>query len=184
VLNGISVGDLAGIRDLLEHSERVGTPFMTTFLLRGLAQAGNPQLAVQHIRALWGSMLDAGARTFWEEFPEPDRSPYEMYDRPFGKSLCHGWSAGPAAMLPELTLGLRPVDDNWVRFEVNPHLGPLNWAEATVPTSHGDIFVRAEASGALLIKIPSGTSLVFPTHDLPGPICYEISAKAELTVSP
>jgi alpha-L-rhamnosidase len=179
VLNGLSAGDAPGIRALLELSKQVGTPFMTSFLLRGLAQTGNPQLAVQHIRELWGSMLDDGARTFWEEFPEPGRSPYEMYGRPFGKSLCHGWSAGPAAMLPELILGLRPLGDNWSRFEVDPHLGPLHWAEASVPTSHGVILVRAESSGATLIEIPSGTSLTFPTHDIPGPARYEIPARAK-----
>ena len=52
---------------------------------------------------------------------------------PFGRSRCHAWAAGPAAILPEAVLGLRPLDDGWSRFTVRPDLGDLEWAAAVVP---------------------------------------------------
>ena len=49
-------------------------------------------------------MLESDTTTFWEEFPEPGESAYAMYGRPFARSLCHAWGAGPAALLPETVL--------------------------------------------------------------------------------
>lgn len=176
VLAGASTPDEPGIVALLEGTERVGTPFMTSFLLKALAAGGRSELALERVRALWGSMLDHGARTFWEEFPEPGASPYEMYGRPFGKSLCHGWSAGPAAMLPEMILGLRPLEDAWAVFEVRPRLGELLWADATVPTTRGAITVHAERDGTGTVSFPARTALLLKGRMILGPAQVDLAS--------
>jgi alpha-L-rhamnosidase len=104
-------------------------------------------------------MLDRGARTFWEEFPEEGEDDLAMYGRPFGRSLSHGWSAGPAALLPELVLGVRPAADGWSAFTVDPELGDLDWAEAVVPVPTGDLTVRCDGD-ATVVDVPPGTVLV------------------------
>lgn len=134
-----------------------GTPFMRAFALRSLGSLGHADDAVDEIRTLWGRMLDAGALTFWEEFGETGTSPYEMYRRPFGKSLCHAWSAGPVALLPELVLGLRPRCDGWAQFDVAPRLDDLEWAGAVVPTPHGDLTVFADRFETT-VEIPANTT--------------------------
>ena len=109
-----------------------GTPFMTAFRLRALLAAGDAPAVLDEVRSTWGAMLDRGPGTFWEE-SSIDDEPFAMYGRAFGRSLCHAWASGPAAILPEAVLGLRPLDDGWSRFEVRPDLGDLEWAAAVVP---------------------------------------------------
>ncbi|WP_137845423.1 alpha-L-rhamnosidase C-terminal domain-containing protein [Microbacterium sp. 2FI] len=139
----------------LAPHRRAGTPFMTSFMLRALAVTGKEAAAVERLRLLWGDMLMAGARTFWEEFREQG-DPLGMYGRPFGKSLCHAWSSGPAAMLPEFILGLRPTEDGWREFTLSPTLGDLSWAAAVIPTPQGAIFACATPS-AIVLEVPAGS---------------------------
>ncbi|NQX29218.1 hypothetical protein HQQ81_17880 [Microbacteriaceae bacterium VKM Ac-2854] len=158
VLSGIGHGDgaVAAIRN-----GAVRTPWMAAFAVRALAAAGHPEEAVERMRARWAPLLAAGATTFWEDFTAEGESPYEMYGRPFGKSLAHAWGAGPAAILPETVLGIRPESDGWATFSVAPRLGALRWASAVVPIPHGDIVVEA-AGGSVTVELPGGTRLLRP----------------------
>lgn len=81
---------------------------------------------------------------------------YAFYDRPYGKSLCHAWSAGPAAFLPSEILGLRPLDDGWKRFSVKPNPGSLKWVSSTVPTPYGNIIVDVVGKN-MTLNVPAGT---------------------------
>lgn len=157
VLSGLHEGPPDAVREVLLGTT-VGTPFMTAYRLRALGLVGGRRAAVTELRRLWGGMLDRGARTFWEEFPT-DGGDLAMYGRPFGKSLCHAWASGPAALLPELVLGVRPVDEGWSAFTVDPDLGGLGWAEAVVPTPAGEIVVRCDGEG-VVVDVPRGSSLV------------------------
>ncbi|MFF2050637.1 alpha-L-rhamnosidase C-terminal domain-containing protein [Leifsonia sp. NPDC058194] len=167
VLAGLNGADDAGIRALLLATPRAGTPFMTAFLLRALIELGESDAALERIRSLWGGMLDSGARSFWEEFGD-DGPAYAMYGRPFGKSLCHAWSSGPAALLPDAVLGIRPLADGWSRFAVAPRLGALAWAEARVPAPQGDIIVAAQGR-TVTVEVPAGATLVTGGAEHPGP---------------
>ena len=144
------------------------TPFVTTFAVRALAEAGRPDAAVEQVRRRWGEMLALGATTFWEEFPEDGASPYEMYGRPFGKSLCHAWAAGPAQLLPEIVCGLRPLSDGWATFAVDPRLGDLAWAMAIVAVPGGEITVLA-TQAEVSVTVPAGHALVHGGELLQGP---------------
>jgi hypothetical protein len=155
-----------GVRAALVSADRAGTPFMTAFALRALGLAGEREEAVRRLSGWWGRMLDAGAQTFWEDFDDGEDG-LAMYGRPFGKSLCHAWSAGPLALLPELVLGIRPLEDGWAAFEVDPRLGELAWARAVVPVPGGDIVVDA-SPGRTIVDVPPGTVLRHPVRgDLP-----------------
>ena len=148
-----------------------GTPFMTAFRLRALLAAGDAPAVLDEVRSTWGAMLDRGPGTFWEE-SSIDDEPFAMYGRAFGRSLCHAWASGPAAILPEAVLGLRPLDDGWSRFEVRPDLGDLEWAAAVVPAPGGDIVVVADV-GSVTVQVPSGSVLVREGHAVPGPAAVE-----------
>ncbi|MBW9111975.1 hypothetical protein JNB63_20195 [Microbacterium trichothecenolyticum] len=161
-----------GVADIVANTV-AGTPFMRAFALLGLGRLGRRPEAVAEVRRLWGRMLDAGALTFWEEFGETGTSPYEMYRRPYGKSLCHAWSAGPAAILPQLVLGLAPLADGWREFSVDPMLGELGWAGAVIPTPHGDLVVHADRARTI-VEVPEGTTLVHDTVRHTGPVRVEL----------
>ncbi|GAA1056241.1 hypothetical protein GCM10017608_27390 [Agromyces luteolus] len=166
-----------GVPDGVASSIRTGTagtPFMTAFRLRARLAAGEHDAVLEEIERIWGAMLDAGPGTFWEEGPSGGDD-LAMYGRPFGRSLCHAWSAGPAALIPEAVLGLRPLDDGWTRFEVEPRLGGLEWASAVVPTPLGDLFVHADAEG-VTVQVPAGATLVRGERVEVGPAVVEFGA--------
>lgn len=156
-------------------STATGTPFMRALALIGMARLGRRAEAVREVKRLWGRMLNTGALTFWEEFGDTGASPYEMYRRPYGKSLCHAWSAGPAAVLPQVVLGLVPVEDGWREFTVDPRLGDLAWAGAVVPTPHGDIVVLADRERTV-VEVPVGATLVDAADRHAGPLRVELPA--------
>ena len=52
------------------------------------------------------------------------------------------------------TLGITPAEPGYASVRVNPALGGLDWAKATVPTPHGPLTVEAHADGRLTIDSP------------------------------
>jgi hypothetical protein len=143
---------------------------MAGFEVMALAQLGNTNYMLNRVKNYWGGMLAKGATTFWEAYnvTESNKKQYAFYGRPYGKSLCHAWSAGPAAFLPSELFGLKPVEDGWKRFSLNPNLGYLEWASVCVPTKYGNIVVDIENAN-IQISIPSGTTLEWKGNIIEGP---------------
>ena len=169
VLSGLAQPEqLPGLRRFLVAHPTRGTPFMKGFELLALAQAGEPATALERLSGYWGEMLDAGATTFWEDFKTGETKHYTMYGRPYGRSLCHAWASGPTAFLPMIVFGVHPLADGWREFTLNPQLGRLNWALATLPTPHGSIEISSDPAKNT-VRIPAGTTLVFGTHRYSGP---------------
>jgi alpha-L-rhamnosidase len=138
----------------------VGTPFMKAIENRALLRCGQAKKVVGSIRTYWGGMLQEGATTFWEAYDDSatGAAHYSFYGRPFGKSLCHAWSAGPLFLLSGDVFGLSPLEPGWRRFAVSPEPTGLEWACTSVPTPCGNIDVQVEA-GTVLVKVPEGTTL-------------------------
>ncbi|MBN8525873.1 MAG: alpha-rhamnosidase, partial [Planctomycetes bacterium] len=122
------------------------------------ARLGDAATALAQIRAAWGGMLDLGATSFWEAFDPTHQGDqhWAYYGRPFAKSLCHAWGSGPAALLPQILLGIRPLERGWRRVAVRPQLCGLEWAAACVPTPLGDLQVEVRAGRKPTIRAPRG----------------------------
>ena len=77
---------------------RMNTPYMHHYYIMALLKAGLRQEAERHLKDYWGSMLDAGADTFWEcwDPADPEASPYGGL---IVNSFCHAWSCTPAYIL-------------------------------------------------------------------------------------
>lgn len=148
----------------------VGTPYMAGFECLALARLGAVGDMLSRIDTCWGAMLKLGASSFWEAFEARSQGDahYGFYGRPFGKSLCHAWSAGPAAILPQALFGLVPLEDSWRVFTVEPRLGPLSWACATVPTPHGDITLAADAGRRMQLTVPAGAAALWRGQTITG----------------
>lgn len=148
----------------------VGTPYMAGFENIALGRLGGIDAMLQRVNCYWGAMIDRGATTFWEAYNVADDGDqaYAFYNRPFAKSLCHAWSAGPASFLPAEIFGLRPTADGWARFSVDPRLGTLQWACATVPTPHGDIEVAVDIH-SMTLRLPAGTAAQWREYTFTGP---------------
>ncbi len=163
---------LAGLREPGEMFAQVlgrdGVRGFSTFyggyMLDAMCAAGEPQVALDAVRAYWGAMLDFGATSFWENFdidwaenafridelPVPGKKDIhgdfgEFCYPGFRHSLCHGWSCGPASWCIRHILGIRPLDTGRRHVEVRPFLGDLNWAEGAMALPDGSsVRVRAE----------------------------------------
>lgn len=93
-------------------------------------------------------MLEYGATTTWESGSGPA-------DMGGSGSLCHAWSAIPAAYAGRYLLGVRPVEPGFGAFTVKIAPGHLTHAEGEIPTPHGRIKVewRRESNGGLAVRV-------------------------------
>ena len=134
--------DRAGLLKALRESTlpNFGTPFLQTWEMLVMAEAGHLDYFLERLEHVWGYMLDQDATTFWEGCGTyASEAEYcAFYGRPYGASLCHAWASGPAFLFPRIFLGLRPLEDGWKRFACRPcaDLGDLR---CTVPTPYGPI---------------------------------------------
>ncbi len=141
------------IADALAEKELppVGTPYMSVFEALALAKAGRIESALALIREIWGGMLALDATSFYEGFNPAENGKQHLvfYDRPYGKSLCHAWSAGPLFLVPQIIAGLEPVSDGWKTFRIAPMPGIT--CSVTVPTPYG--LIQAEIENGALQKL-------------------------------
>lgn len=173
IVSGLATPDqYEGIRRLLEDEkvESVGSPYMAGFEMMALSQLGNTNYILNHVKDYWGGMINRGATTFWEAFDKNDSTnkQYSYYGRPYAKSLCHAWSAGPTAFLPYSLFGLKPLEDGWRLFTLNPNIGYLKWANVCLPTKYGNIIVDINED-KIQISIPKGASLEWKGNTYVGP---------------
>lgn len=183
VVSGLSgEKDRAGIRAFLLDStaQPVGTPYMYGFEMMGLANVHAIDAMFKKVKQYWGGMLANGATTFWEAYNihEKGEGLYAFYNRPYGKSLCHAWSSGPAAFLISEIFGLKPVEDGWKRFLVKPDLGTLTWASTTVPTPYGPVKVDVQGN-QLQVQVPKGTALQWDGQLINGPADFHATLKQQ-----
>ena len=118
----------------------VGTPYVRGWELVALNRAGFHAAFLDGLEKTFGAMLDAGATTFWEGFDAAEKgdAKYAFYGRPWGKSLCHAWSAWPAFLFVSEAMGVKPASDGWATWEANPIPG-AEGMKATVPTPKGTL---------------------------------------------
>lgn len=131
--------------------------YVMTLRIAALFQAGCTADALRDIRSAWGQMLDAGDLTCWERLDLPINDATHYFDAK--GSRCHGWTAGPAWLLPEWITGVHAEADGFDAVRIQPDLADLDWAEATVPTPHGLLQIRVERYGRsqkLYLDLPEG----------------------------
>lgn len=128
--------------------------FMEYWMLLALFDAGLTREALDEIRSYWGQMLRNGATTTWELIDHRVSGLDKIVVG--GRSQCHGWSAGPAHLLPAKILGVTPVAPGFSEIVIRPALGGLEWARGEIPTPHGVIRVEWNASGSGEVTLPAG----------------------------
>jgi len=126
-----------------EQVMSIVTPYMRFYELEALCKLGEQRKVLEEIKSYWGGMINEGATTFWEKYnpAQSGSEHYSMYNRPFGKSLCHAWGASPVYLLGRYYLGVSPTAAGYREFEIRPQLGGLEWMEGSVPTPKGKIDV-------------------------------------------
>ena len=126
---------------------QITTPYFKFYENQVHCQAGQSGILEDSIRSYYGSMLDAGATTLYEEYDPAMEGVqhYAMYGHPFEKSLCHAWSASPIYLLGCYRLGVQNTGIAYDTFDVRPDLGNLTSFSGTVPVPGGEVRVWANA---------------------------------------
>jgi hypothetical protein len=118
---------------------------------------------LNEISATWGSMLYAGATSFWETINGDA-------DFDYAGSLSHGWSAIPAYIFQRYLLGIKPLTPGFKTFTVAPLLSVVNSASGTVHTPYGAIEISWEKNGEIYegkISHPQNIQLLPPENRSP-----------------
>jgi hypothetical protein len=156
---------------LNDQVQKITTPYMRFYELEALCKINRQAHVLQEIKDYWGGMLRLGATSFWETY-DPAQSGaehYAMYDRPFGKSLCHAWGAGPIYLLGKYFLGVSPASPGYETYLVEPELGGLEWMEGSVPTPSGNIKLTVGARQINITTVGGQGTLKF--HSSRQPSC-------------
>jgi hypothetical protein len=121
------------------------TIYFTHYLFEALGRLGQPARLIERL-GLWLQLRDRGLRTTIE-MPEPTRSD------------CHAWASHPLFHYQATLLGVRPGSPGFATVAVVPQLGPLDWAEGSMPHPRGEIAVHVRRDGDRLtatISLPDG----------------------------
>ena len=146
---------------LNDQVQKITTPYMRFYELEALCRIGQQKHVLQEIRDYWGGMLRLGATSFWEAYDpsESGAQHYAMYDRPFGKSLCHAWGASPVYLLGRYYLGVSPTSPGYQTYLVEPELGGLQWMKGQVPTPNGNIDISVTGK-QISVKTAAGKGIL------------------------
>jgi alpha-L-rhamnosidase len=112
----------------------IATPYFAFYLLQLLYREGQYERALDYTRRRWGEMVERGATTFWEQWPDGDQ-----HSAVHDYSMCHAWSATPSYDLMAHIAGIRPEQPGWEELTVDLRPCHLTWLRAVVPTPRGDV---------------------------------------------
>ncbi|WP_256758851.1 family 78 glycoside hydrolase catalytic domain [Cohnella sp. WQ 127256] len=167
-LTGVAQGERKQVIDryLLNppsHFVQIGSPFMSFFYYEALANVGGVGLILDDIRKNYGNMIEHGATTCWEQYPNfaENRANPDMLTR----SHCHAWSSAPAYFLGREALGVRSLAPGWSVVEIAPVPSELAWARGSVPHPAGgriDVSWKADESRRkieLIVSYPSDVTV-------------------------
>ena len=140
------------------------SPYDATVLLEAFVHLGLDLHTRDLLDGYFGSVVRAGHPTM-PEFWKLDEAGPSRYRDDF--SRCHPYGSGPAYVLHQVVLGVRPAAPGWTRALIRPAALGLGWASGIVPTPRGDIrlsWERGDGSWKLDVELPPGVAgdLVLP----------------------
>lgn len=138
----------------------ITTPYFTFYENQVHCLAGHSDFLEESIRKYYGSMLNTGATTLYEQYDPNDTGVehYAMYGRPFEKSLCHAWSASPIYLFGRFRLGVVNTGIGYETFDIRPQTGKFDFISGKVPVPGGYVFVEAKKNRVeVLSDIDGGT---------------------------
>ena len=148
---------------------KITTPYMRFYELAALCEADEHIEVMNQILDYWGGMLKLGATSFWEVY-NPDESGmehYAMYNRKFGRSLCHSWGASPIYLIGKYYLGVKPTSFGYETFTVDPHLGGIEWIQGIVPIKNGQVNLYMNENTIKLSVSQLGGQLIIHSKNKP-----------------
>jgi hypothetical protein len=125
------------------------TPYFGFYILQTLAQMGKQDKGLEMIRDYWGTMIQAGATTTWEEWHPTWQLPVGVlppqYEPPkawSGLSLIQPSGSGPAYWLLSEIVGIKPESPGFKDVRIEPNAVDLQWVNGTAASPAGYINVE------------------------------------------
>ena len=145
-----------------DNVQPITTPYFKFYENKVMCLEGDYVPCLERILDYYGGMIRLGATTLYEQYdPEEEGTEhYAMYGRPYGKSLCHAWSASVIYIIGRFILGVKNTGIAYESFEVQPRAGifrnyrgsvPLPKGVIDIEITEGRVKVRTECSGGTLI---------------------------------
>ncbi|MGQ9621140.1 MAG: alpha-L-rhamnosidase-related protein [Bacteroidales bacterium] len=104
------------------------------YLLEGLFNAGEADYALSLMTSKsdrsWRNMIRAGSTITMEA--------WDMKYKP-NADWNHAWGAAPANIIVRHLWGIKPLEPGFLKAEIKPQPGTLEWTEVTAPTIRGPI---------------------------------------------
>jgi alpha-L-rhamnosidase len=139
-------------------------PWAEAFEAQADFTVGQDAAGISLIDRAWGTMVEKGLSTLFEESRYDGTPGYELGSQ--HNSVVHRWASGVGALLQRYVLGVAPTAPGFTTWLVDPHGASLNWAQGRVPTPEGPLTVwwRWKGSPAnrhaytLVLSAPGGTT--------------------------
>ncbi len=141
--------------DHVRHAHQVN-PMYCALEAEAHFRAGKPADAVDLIHRFWGTLMNKGAKTFWEYMPADAEGRWS--------GTVHAWAGGCTYLLSAFELGVRPAAPGYERLLFAP-CGVCDDVRGVVPTVKGLIGVRGERKNGVMkytVALPEG--LEMETH--------------------
>lgn len=118
--------------------------YMSFFLLKGLARAGEYELLYELLtsseRNSWANMLREGATACFEAWGK---------EMKWNTSLCHPWASAPIPVIVEDLLGLSPEAPGWEMVRFEPHIPKgLDAVSLEIKTKRRTTHIRTKKGSA------------------------------------
>jgi hypothetical protein len=139
-------------------------PWSEAFEAQADFTMGEDAAGINLIDRAWGTMVDNGPSTLFEESRYDGTPGYELGSQ--HNSVVHRWASGVGALLQRYVLGVAPAGPGFTTWRVDPHGASLSWAQGRVPTPEGPLSVWWRWTGSpaerhaytLVLSAPGGTS--------------------------
>lgn len=159
VVSGLASTDKYPYIKNILNKEYHASPYMEKYVLEALFMMDEPDLAFDRMHKRYAKMM---AYKDYSTLFEGWGIGVEGFG---GGTINHAWSGGPLTMLSQKVCGISPTSPGFKTFTVNPQLGRLRHASATVDTRYGKIHVKLQRKGKGIraeISIPEGTTAHIP----------------------
>lgn len=162
VVSGLASGDnYPAIKEVL-RKEYHASPYMEKYVLEALFQMNDIDFAFHRMKSRYENMLNyTNYTTLFEG--------WGIGAQGFGGgTINHAWSGGPLTMLSQYVCGIAPLSPGFKTFCIQPRMGTLTNASATVDSVNGLIQVAITRSGSnltLQVTVPEDTQaeILFPS---------------------
>jgi hypothetical protein len=171
---------------VLSFLETKGMPcsvYGAQYLLESLYLAGDGNFALT-------LLTGTGLRTWYNMSAVGSTITMEAWDQQYKSNLDwnHAWGAAAGNLIARFLLGLQPIDPGWGHALIQPQLGTLSYAEGTIPTIRGPVFIHVDNNTndyRLRTIIPGNMTarVLLPTQGATNPVAIVDGAVVSGTVS-